>query len=239
MIPNPLPVIVADARSFMRGCLVCWLRQFGRDFHPFATADAVRAVGDWHIVPPAAVILGASSDPEGSAWLKEQAAGLHRLIPDVPIIVLIDETAVAVGRELALSIGSQGFIPMSSSLNIALAALQLVAAGGKYFPNLVETPASAMIPAPGAVHAGVRLQLTPREQAVCALLSEGHSNKVIARKLGMAVSTVKIHVHHILKKLAVESRTAVAVRVTVELASETNRTMPLPRSGYVLANEAS
>jgi len=48
--------------------------------------------------------------------------------------------------------------------------------------------------------------LTPRERGVLELLSEGHSNKDVARALGIAPETVKSHVKSIFEKLAVERR---------------------------------
>ena len=49
-------------------------------------------------------------------------------------------------------------------------------------------------------------QLTPREREIVALLARRKSNGEIARELGIAVGTVKTHVHNILNKLEVEDR---------------------------------
>jgi len=57
----------------------------------------------------------------------------------------------------------------------------------------------APAPAPAA-------QLTPREAEIGELLCRGHSNKHIARALGLQLATVKNHVHNILEKLEVSSR---------------------------------
>lgn len=48
--------------------------------------------------------------------------------------------------------------------------------------------------------------LTPRECEVLRELGNGLSNKEIARKLGVSISTVKHHVHKVLEKLQVERR---------------------------------
>jgi len=47
---------------------------------------------------------------------------------------------------------------------------------------------------------------------VLELLTKGQTNREIARKLTVSVSTVKIHVEHILAKLGVSDRTQAAVR---------------------------
>jgi DNA-binding NarL/FixJ family response regulator len=54
--------------------------------------------------------------------------------------------------------------------------------------------------------------LSPREREVLQLLAQGQTNREIARKLIVSVSTVKIHVEHILAKLNVSDRTQAAVR---------------------------
>ncbi len=56
--------------------------------------------------------------------------------------------------------------------------------------------------------------LTKREKEVACQISGGHSNKVIARELGISDGTVKLHVKAILKKLSLNSRVEVAVMVT-------------------------
>lgn len=50
-------------------------------------------------------------------------------------------------------------------------------------------------------------RLTPREREVAALIGRCHPNKEIARTLGIGVGTVKDHVHAILSKLGLASRT--------------------------------
>lgn len=53
--------------------------------------------------------------------------------------------------------------------------------------------------------------LSAREREVLAHIACGDSNKVIARKLDIAETTVKIHVQHILRKLQLSSRVQAAV----------------------------
>jgi DNA-binding CsgD family transcriptional regulator len=49
--------------------------------------------------------------------------------------------------------------------------------------------------------------LTPREREVLALLTEGASNKAIARRLGISVHTAKFHVGRVIDKLDATGRT--------------------------------
>jgi len=56
------------------------------------------------------------------------------------------------------------------------------------------------------------VRLSPREREVLQLLAQGLTNREIANQLVVSVSTVKIHVEHILTKLGVSDRTQAAVR---------------------------
>lgn len=57
------------------------------------------------------------------------------------------------------------------------------------------------------------LALTPRETHILDLISQGLSNKLIANKLQITESTVKVHVKHLLKKLNLKSRVEAAIWV--------------------------
>lgn len=54
-------------------------------------------------------------------------------------------------------------------------------------------------------------QLTARERDILKLVARGMSNKLIARRLCISESTVKVHVKHMLKKLQMKSRVEAAV----------------------------
>ena len=53
--------------------------------------------------------------------------------------------------------------------------------------------------------------LSPREREILDQIARGASNKEMARTLGIAEATVKIHVQHILRKLNLSSRVQAAV----------------------------
>ncbi len=58
----------------------------------------------------------------------------------------------------------------------------------------------------GAAPSGEAGPLTAKELEVLGLLSQGHSNKQIARALYVSDATIKTHLQHIYVKLAVQSR---------------------------------
>jgi DNA-binding CsgD family transcriptional regulator len=71
-----------------------------------------------------------------------------------------------------------------------------------------ENPDALVVAAPGASgRVEADIALTARELEVLALLAEGASNKLIARRLGISAHTAKYHVASLLEKLDAVSRT--------------------------------
>jgi DNA-binding NarL/FixJ family response regulator len=56
-------------------------------------------------------------------------------------------------------------------------------------------------------------RLTAREREILRLIDQGLSNKEIARRLDIGVSTVKNHVHNILDKTSASRRSQAAARL--------------------------
>jgi DNA-binding NarL/FixJ family response regulator len=57
-----------------------------------------------------------------------------------------------------------------------------------------------------------REQLTPREREIVRMVARGMRNRAIAEQLHIAEGTVKIHLHNIYEKLAVNGRVELAVQ---------------------------
>jgi two-component system nitrate/nitrite response regulator NarL len=76
-------------------------------------------------------------------------------------------------------------------------------------PSTSNAPEALAVPAASG-DAGLE-SLSAREREILLLISRGDSNKLIARALEIAETTVKVHVQHIFRKLNVSSRVQVAV----------------------------
>ena len=81
-------------------------------------------------------------------------------------------------------------------------------------PLPVPAPVPVPNPAPAAAPASRLDVMSPRELDILRGIALGQGNKVIARSLGIAEATVKIHVQHILRKMGVSSRVHAAVFAT-------------------------
>ncbi len=115
----------------------------------------------------------------------------------------------------SLRCGAQGYLLKEMEPDDLVVALRDVVAGKTVVaPGLTDV--LAKIVRQGDMESGGKQaspfdNLTPREREILCHLSEGQSNKVIARNLGISDGTVKLHVKSILRKLDVHSRVEAAV----------------------------
>ncbi|MEJ8812171.1 response regulator [Variovorax ureilyticus] len=147
-------------------------------------------------------------------------AGLRQAAPEARILMLTvseDENDLAA----ALRGGALGYLLKTVDSDVMAGAIVRAMAGestispemtGKLITAFRSTQSS--LPAqqpPASVPADPIESLSPREQEILAHIARGASNKDIARALGIAETTVKIHVQHILRKLNLASRVQAAV----------------------------
>lgn len=87
-------------------------------------------------------------------------------------------------------------------------AVLLVARHAGLPVDALGDPSAAAAPSPAPAPSGSELPvpLTPREVEVLRILTQGHSNRQIARRLFISESTVSVHVSHIIAKLGVANR---------------------------------
>jgi len=147
--------------------------------------------------------------------LTSKLAGVRVLaaasVPSIAIEVEADGSAewLAVadgaGQLDALRSGAAGVVSGHAGAKELAAAVEAVRQGHAVLPvglmrDLIGEGEDRQIRAPGP-------SLTPRETSVLSLLSEGATNKMIARRLEISVHTAKFHVASILDKLDATTRT--------------------------------
>jgi two-component system nitrate/nitrite response regulator NarL len=97
-----------------------------------------------------------------------------------------------------------------------LKALHQAAAGEMVLSEALTPVLAASLRANRATSDRDINQLTPRERDILKLIAQGLPNKMIARRLDITESTVKVHVKHMLKKMKLKSRVEAAVWVHQE-----------------------
>jgi DNA-binding NarL/FixJ family response regulator len=139
-------------------------------------------------------------------------------LPDVDGLALLPELKAAAGRaevvmlscrsddvcvRLAMSGGASGYLTKSAGPDEIVDAVRRVRRGEA--PMSMEA-ASHIVSVTRAMRPGDELDLTAREREVWRAVANGLSNAEIARTLFISVSTAKFHVHNLLRKLGLRSR---------------------------------
>lgn len=109
----------------------------------------------------------------------------------------------------ALQLGVDGYLLKDMEPEDIISHVRKILRG-----ELVISPSLAPILAQAMrkpVHSDENFELTERELQVLQMIAEGMSNKMIGNKLGIAESTVKVHVKHILSKIGLRTRVEAAV----------------------------
>jgi len=216
--PDIRILVVDDHTLFRRGLTALLSRE--AQFHVVAdAADAGQALRRAQELQPDVILLDnhlpGVNGVDVLPALRE-AAPLARVLM---LTISEDEADLAA----ALRGGACGYLLKTIEGDALAAAIRSAMRGesvvaqemtGKLVAAYREAARSPMASAPQA-SASPLAQLSPREQDILRCIARGSSNKEIARELGIAETTVKIHVQHVLRKLDLSSRVQAAV-----LASE-------------------
>jgi DNA-binding NarL/FixJ family response regulator len=213
-------LLLIEPLTLTRTCILNILRRelLGLDIIDIATTDDLNCASGRDI---RLVALGIGDKSVGDSSVEDDLALLVDYCSGASVALLSnredEDTALA-----AMHRGVRGFFPSSLPVEVVVAGLRLVLAGGVYRPLPVIGLAGASgpeqacprMPPPGSVNSAEKgaaeknaTDFTPREQQVLAELELGLPNKVIAAKLNLSENTVKMHVHHIMRKCAARNRT--------------------------------
>ncbi len=136
----------------------------------------------------------------------EDLRRVRALYPNLTMMVMADSGDRATILA-CLSAGAQGYALKSSTMSQLLRAMETVLCGGVFAPaTLTGMPAAVAQPAPVPQGSPLLTHLTDRQIEVFHLLSEGCATKTIARRLGLAVGTVKVHLAAIYRVLGAHCR---------------------------------
>ena len=111
--------------------------------------------------------------------------------------------------------GVAGYVPNTASVDDLLTLIRQISRGEQTYPPAIVGGMWRWIGASGSRSRSTpatSLSLTVRETEVLNLLSDGLSNKDIARRLRISLSTAKTHVHNLLVKLSLQRRADVMAR---------------------------
>ena len=129
-------------------------------------------------------------------------------------VVVVSSSSYRADIITTLDVGAHGYVLKSRGVGELREALAIVLRGGIYVPPSLADLGTAVAERPaGLVSTRDRPttgSLTPRQWQVLELLTQGTSNKEIARALNLGEGTVKIHLAALYRALGVTSRAAAA-----------------------------
>ena len=222
---TPIRLLVVDDHTLFRRGLVALLSQDERFEVVSEAGDSGEALRCAARDAPDLILLDnhlpGVRGVDAIASLKEVAPRAHVLM----LTVSEDEDDLSA----ALQAGAEGYLLKTiNSEELCESIVKVVAGDSVVSPEMTRklvtafrsrspaplTAADAarnIPPSPAEVEAGPRDTLSVREREILALIARGASNKLIARELDIAETTVKMHVQHILRKLGLSSRLQAAV----------------------------
>jgi DNA-binding NarL/FixJ family response regulator len=198
------------------------------DDHPIFRDGMCRLIGD--ILPDARLIEAGSTDDvlaavstHGAPAMflldlvfpgmnpRETISDLRQQCPTSSIVIvsMLDDAATI---EKIMEYGADGFIVKSIPAAEMIEAILAVRAG-----EFVVARPSVSIDADQLSDLADVMELTPRQREILALLSDGRSNKEIARALALSHFTVRNHISLLMRILKVHSRGLLAAKAATLL----------------------
>lgn len=213
--PNaPLRVLLADDHAAIRSGLRMILETVGGFNIVGEAADGGTAVAMARALRPDVTLMDIRMP--GTDGITATSQIVTESLSAVLVLTTFDLDDYVFG---ALRAGAAGFLLKSVEPAELVRAVRSVADGdsvlspevtGKLITAFIDgtRPGNPEVPGTGSLPSE---PLTAREEAVLACLGEGLSNQQIARRLGIAETTVKTHVSRVLAKLGVQSRVQAAI----------------------------
>ena len=154
-------------------------------------------------------VIGEAADGLSGVKMAEQLK--PDVVPNQTVIMLtVSEDSDDLTE--CMRIGARGFLLKNINADFLLDSIRKAVDGDNVFSPEMTTRLVQSLISPSAPRTDQALAtLTPRELEILGYLAAGHSNKVIARHLDLAESTVKVHVQNLLRKLNLSSRVQAAV----------------------------
>jgi DNA-binding NarL/FixJ family response regulator len=133
----------------------------------------------------------------------EATALIRKYAPGAKIIAVSLHTQPAYAQKMMKS-GASGYVTKSSGREEMIKAIEEIFIGKKYVCNDIKDNIAEQMMSTEGRRKGIN-SLTAREIEIISFIKEGDTSKEIAASLNLAVRTVEVHRHNILKKLKLKN----------------------------------
>ena len=208
---KPISVLLVDDHSLFRSGIRALLQRHPEFTVAGEAADGAEGIKRARQLQPDVVLLDLNMP--GMSGVET----LQLMRQDCPETAILMLTVSEDAQDLlvALKAGACGYLIKNIETDVLIRSIRRAAAGETVVAEAMTAKLVAQLnggTTASTPPASPELdKLTPREKEILACLARGESNKVIARALDLAESTVKIHVQNVLKKLKLSSRVQAAV----------------------------
>jgi DNA-binding NarL/FixJ family response regulator len=162
--------------------------------------DGLEAMEAMEIHGPDVLIMDATMPHCGGIEAHELLREKGSRVPTIILSATLDDEEVL----LCLKGSVDGIVLKESAASVLIDAVRAVSRGERWIPPELTARALELMARQKAEDEEERL--TPREKDIASLVASGKSNKRVAADLGIAESTVKLHLHKAFTKLGVDNR---------------------------------
>jgi DNA-binding NarL/FixJ family response regulator len=219
------PTILVGRSSLLREGLSQILCAARSRFRIVASAPSIHdlVLGSIEQHRPTLLIIDSGTDPRAMAGQIQAFKDQH---PAGRVAVLADQYMFPWVLS-AFRAGANAYFLKVMASDVFIKALELVILGETILPqgmvsHVRNTTYAVQVPVGppnNEMHSDRQLladpfdppKLSPREEYILRCIGQGDPNKIIARKMGIAEGTVKVHVKAILRKIRVGNRTQAAM----------------------------
>ncbi len=208
--PGPVRILIVDDHAIVRHGLRSILEREPAVRVVGEAADRAEALTAVDRSQPEVVLLDlklGASEAEGIDLCRE----LTRRYPGLRVLVLTTFLNDMLVPE-AIRAGAKGYVLKDVDAASLLRAIIAVHKGQSAFDS--QTAAIVVRSLSGEQTAADAVRLTEREQEIVRLLAHGLSNRDIGKRLYISETTVKFHVHNVMRKMQVSRRAEVVFRAS-------------------------
>ena len=197
-------ILVADDHPMIRTALEALLRD--TEFELVGTAGTGEAaLGEIDRLKPDIVLLDLQMPGGGGMEVLRSIRAQKTKVRVIVLTAAIDDSSLLE----AMSLKVQGIVLKNSDPAYLFDCLDRVRHGRSWIdPEL--TARTKQLAEPSSSRS--RIALAPRERQLIGFVRTGLRNREIAEQLGVTEGTVKAYLHAVFEKLAVSSRTELAIR---------------------------